>query len=180
MNLSELSDLLGRARSVLRVEARGRYVSDSDQDWLRRFLQGEPQPDVELKRPWLDRLTAAARAGAPWRRLRIIPDPPTDYLRYQLAWSYPDNLAAGELVRAVEHADWVRLGGPLPDFYVVDERVVVMVYGDDDRFRHAIEMTDPPMATALRGAAEQAWQARSRPVGAWWADHPDLHRAART
>lgn len=172
MNLTELSARLDDARSVLRVEARERYESDSDQDWVRRFLAGEPQPDVELKRPWLDRLTAAARAGTPWRRLRVIPDPLTDYVRYQCSWSYPDNAAAGEAVRAIDRAEWERLaGGPAPDFYLLDGRVIVMTYDSTGRFTDAAEITDPTTVATLRSAAETAWDAHSRPMDDWWTDH---------
>lgn len=181
MNLSELSELLERSTDVLRVETLGSYLSDSDRDWLDAYLRGDPKPDVELKRPWLDRLARAAERGHPWRRLRVIPYPTTDYFRYQCEWSYLDNTDAGEDIRVVDDVDWRHLSGSADpefaagDFYVADDQVVHMVY-DDGRFTRAYVETDDMLAAMYLHGTEHIWTAYSGPFVEWWADSPELHR----
>lgn len=178
MNITQLSDLLERSTDVLRVETLGAYRSDSDRDWFDAYLRGDPQPDVELKRPWLDRLAAAAERGHPWRRLRVIPRPVTDYFRYQCEWSYLDNTDAGEDIRVIDRDDWRETGaaGIAGDFYIADEQVVTMHYDDDHRFVSARRETDTTLAGWLRDGTGIAWQSGSCPFGEWWADSPELHR----
>lgn len=179
MNLTELSDVLDHTTYVLRVETLGSYLSDSDRDWLAAYLAGEPKPDIELKRPWLDRLAAAAERGHPWRRLRIVPRPVPDYVRYACEWSYVDNAAAGEEIRVMDQADWPdRVGDveALGDFYVVDGHVIAMVYDLDGRFERADRVDDTMLAFKHHQAAEVAWSGYSAPFEDWWSDSPELHR----
>lgn len=177
MNLTELSGRLTTARDVLRVETLPAYNSTSDHDWLRRFLTGEPQPDIEHKRPWLDRLTAAADNGRPWRRLRLVPDPVSDYFRYACEWSYTDNSAAGELVRILDRDTAPRLHADLTadgDFLVLDGAVVVMHYDGTGTFTSATD-ADSADWWSYEADAASAWSV-AVPFVEWWARHPDLHR----
>ncbi|MDN5919380.1 MAG: hypothetical protein L0I76_30500 [Pseudonocardia sp.] len=174
MNLSELSDLLERSTDVLRVETLGSYSSDSDRDWLDAYLRGEPKPDVEAKRPWLDRLARAVDRGHPWRRLRVVPQPVTDYFRYQCEWSYVDNAAAGEDIRVMDAANWpegARSGMWVGDIYVADDTVVAMHYDHDGRFVSAEETGDAERARIAGGV----WTF-GQSFTEWWAARPDLHR----
>lgn len=183
MNLTELSDLLERSTAVLRVETLGSYLSGTDRDWLDDYLAGRQKPDIELKRPWLDRLARAAATGRPWRRLRIIPRPVPDYVRYACEWSYVDNAAVGEEIRVLDQADWpVRAVGARRDgdFYVVTVEgrtgVIRMLYSGSGQFTAAEIEDDQFEAVKLRDAAEVAWTAYSAPFDEWWADSPELHR----
>jgi hypothetical protein len=175
MNLGELSDLLERSTDVLRVETRGSYASDTDRDWLAAYLRGDPQPDVELKRAWLDRLAAAAERGHPWRRLRVIPNPITDYFRYQCEWSYLDNVAAGEQIQVISLPDWTD-DHFLDDYYLADGRIVWMYYNSNGRFTKAEAEKDSLFEAAQRNRTEVVWQSRTSPFTEWWADSPELHR----
>lgn len=180
MNLTELSDLLERSTDVLRVETLGSYLSDTDRDWLDAYLRGDPKPDAELKRAWLDRLARAAQRGHPWRRLRIIPRPVPDYVRYACEWSYVDNAAVGEEIRVMDQADWPEeVDGVVScgDFYVADATVIAMNYDADGQFRNAEAVDEYEMwAVRHRGMAHVCWTAYSCPFDEWWADSPELHR----
>ena len=174
MNEDQLAAVVFSAGDVLRIEARQSYAVDSDRDWLNAYLRGEPQPDIELKRAWLDRIGAAARAGRPWRRIRIVDQAVTDYLRYQAEWSYVDNSRAGEQIRVVDAAGWpegATCGHRVGDVYLLDGSVIEMHYDADGRFLSAQDTGDPER----RRLAATLW-ASAQEFDQWWADRSDLHR----
>lgn len=175
MNEDQLAEAVFAATDVFRVEALPAFCVDSDQDWLDLYVNGGDKPDAELKRPWLDRITAAAQRGSPWRRLRVIHDPVTDYERYQVEWSYFDNAAAGETIRVVDYADWIegaRSGMWVGETYFLDGRVIELRYDEDGRFLRAEETGDRERAQI----ADNLW-AFARPLRDWWDARTDLHRS---
>ena len=44
-------------------------------------------------------IKAAVEAGKVFQRVHVVTEPLTDYLRYELGWSYPPNIEAGEDIR---------------------------------------------------------------------------------
>lgn len=177
MNLTELSDLLSSATDVLRVETLDGYSSPSDADYLERFRAGEPKPDPSEKQPWLDRLAAAAERGHPWRRLRVVSRPVSEYVKYSAEFGYVDNVAAGEDVRVID-----QLYAPgrcerlrrLGDFYVTDRDVLFMEYDSNGAFKSAVKRTSGHRVTARLEARHVD---RAPSFSDWWAANPDLHRS---
>ena len=91
--------------------------------------------------------------------MHVIREPLTDYLRYELGWSYPPNVEAGEDIRIlVAHAgSWPMSarGEILPelkDYWLFDSSDLwVMEYGDDGAFLSIEQVTEPAMiVTAVR------------------------------
>ena len=54
-------------------------------------------------------ITDAVAAGKVFQRVHVVTEPLTDYLRYELGWSYPPNVEAGEDIRILSRAE----SGPL-------------------------------------------------------------------
>ncbi|CRK59187.1 hypothetical protein [Alloactinosynnema sp. L-07] len=69
-------------------------------------------------RPWLDRIRADTAAGKTYRRVRMVTDPLTDYLRFELGVT-DYNIAAGEQIRVLTDAQVVELWLPRQDFLAV-------------------------------------------------------------
>jgi hypothetical protein len=178
VNLTELSGVLTAATDVLRVETLDAYSSASDADMVAAYLRGDPKPDPEAKRPWLDRLAAAAERGHPWRRLRVVPRPVPDYIRYACEWGYLDNVAAGEDVRVLDAAIGPYLTEGIRqcegDLYIADGRVITMDYGPDGAFRTANYGDPEAWADSVEHLAH-AW-VMADPFTDWWARNRDLHR----
>ena len=63
------------------------------------FLAGHPQPPTPSKDQWVSMIKAAVKAGKVFQRVHVVREPLTDYLRYELGWSYPPNVEAGEDIR---------------------------------------------------------------------------------
>lgn len=177
MNADELFEVVTSGVDVLRVETLDAYDAESDADFVDRFLEGAAKPDPAEKATWLGLISAAAERGHPWRRLRVINRPVTDYVRYACEWGYTDNVAAGEDVRVFDGADdpvGADLRRYVGDFYVVDKRVIEMRYDrPTGRFIEARQVTD--RFSRMRRGAERDF-AGAQPFTQWWAAHPELHR----
>lgn len=177
MNEDELFDAVVSATEVLRVEALDAYDADSDLDYVDRFRTGAPKPDPSEKAEWLGLISAAAQRGHPWRRLRVVSRPVTEYVRYACEWGYTDNVAAGEDVRILDLASpqhgrmaWFALT-KIGDVYALDQRAHLMRYDE----RGAFEGTEEVPGWKTLERIEMVWH-RAVPFTQWWAANPDLHR----
>ncbi len=104
-------------RSIFRLETLQYYAGDPNFD---RYRAGEGWQDTESKRHWVDLVQRRVGQGVAMQRVHVVTEPWTDYVRFELTWSYPHNLAAGEDIRIVTAADpW-----PGPDFWMFDDRRV--------------------------------------------------------
>jgi hypothetical protein len=163
---------------LLRVETFDHYTAASDGTEFARYRAGEPEPDRASKAAWLDRLRADTASGRPWRRLRVITPPLTDYVRYSCEWGYTDNTAAGEQVRVLDLAAappgsdvLLRLG----DFYLLDHaHAAAMRYDPAGRFLSADPVPDP-LTGIYRSAASAGW-GLGEPFERWWGRHPEHRR----
>ena len=88
---------------AVHLEMRDVYVTDVERDRLATWLRGEPlDPEAEAEwwRPWFEMMKRNTDAGKRLRRLRIISEPVTDYIRFE--W-----LDAARLVRSGEDVRWL-------------------------------------------------------------------------
>jgi len=168
-----------------RAEFLDRYVVESDEADFRAYVNGEGGPDQETKAGWLDFLrshtTPQVRDGASfaartWRVVHVVDSRAlTPYLRFEIEWCYPDNIAAGADVRILDKAEvevptWLL---DLDDFYIVDGHAVVLAYDRAGEYLHALELEK---ADRLASARDLLWEAAT-PFAAWWARHPESRRA---
>ena len=82
--------------------------------------------------------------GKKLQRVHVVVEPPTDYIRYELMWSYAPNVAAGEDIRILPTppGQWPDL--PRRDYWLFDSRDLwAMAYDGEGRFLYAELVTDP-------------------------------------
>lgn len=179
MDLKELSGYLFQPglRDLLRVESLAWYDSAADDPHFARFTAGEPPQIDEAWRGWLDRIASDRADGMVRRRVHVIASdaPLTDYLRFELGVQYPLNAAAGERIRILEVGQAQLLGREYRDFWVADDRVAIMEYDRDGKFRRA----DPAGRDASYWALHAAhlW-AEAAPFEEWWADYQQHRKVA--
>jgi len=118
--------------TAFRLETLQRYDVDYEKEPFRRFLAGEPWffPDQE---EWAEELRDGIRRGRTYRRVHVVTEPLTDYVRFECAWAYRPNVAAGEDVRIlpVAEGDWPE-GLPRFDYWLFDSsRLLRMNYAPD-------------------------------------------------
>ena len=128
-------------RTAFRLETRLRYNADDEREAVRCFLNGEPI-DLDWLRPWLHQVNAAARRGRRMQRVRLITNPPSDYLRFAL-WTTPHLIKAGDEIRYLPEERAQDLNLPRHDFWIFDSRRVVRLHFDtEDRFAAADLITE--------------------------------------
>jgi hypothetical protein len=117
--------------SAFRLELHPVYTMPGEADELRRFLAGE-KPPPGYHYGWLDTMAAARAVGKTVRRVRIVRQPLTDYIRYEFAWGFIYNVAAGEDIRVLDLTGRPDPGLPDHDFWLFDEQALVrMLYRPD-------------------------------------------------
>jgi hypothetical protein len=110
------------AFSVFRLETLQYYTEPDEQAALAAFSAGIPAPPDPGKQEWLAAVGKAHRTGRTIQRVHVIQEPLSEYLRYELSWSYSPNVAAGEDIRIVRVAPGESWPAPLPrqDFWLFD------------------------------------------------------------
>jgi hypothetical protein len=133
--------------TAFRLETLQTYSVEYEEEPIRRFLAGELRPRDPSKDEWCGLIRAARDAGKRMERVHVVEEPLSDYLRYELGWSYGPNVDAGEDIRIapVSAGFWV---DDLPrgrDFWLFDSRDLwIMEYDEQGRFLYA-DHTDNPV-----------------------------------
>jgi hypothetical protein len=130
--------------TAYRLETLQRYDVSYEEQTYAAFLAGSPVPPDTAKNAWTAMIAEASAAGKSFRRVHVVSEPLTDYLRYELGWSYGPNVAAGEDIRILPGQPGA-LGLPDHDYWLFDSRDLwVMEYDADGRFLHSEQVNDPP------------------------------------
>ncbi len=87
------------------------YTPD-DPDWL-DWQAGRRFDPAERWASWSDLIRATVARGVSVRRIRLVSEPVTDYIRFEYDVTAAHNLAAGEQVRWLPRARSSRAVGPL-------------------------------------------------------------------
>jgi hypothetical protein len=141
---AEFDELFTRfEHTAYRLETLQQYDVSYEEESYAVFLAGHPAPTDAAKNEWTNMIAAAASSGKSFRRVHIINEPLSDYLRYEIGWSYGPNVQAGEDVRILVGQPGP-LGLPGRDYWLFDSRDLwVMEYDDEGRFIYAERIDDP-------------------------------------
>lgn len=146
---------------AVHLEMRDVYATRIEKDRFHRWLSGEaldPAEEAEWWRPWRTMMRQHIDAGRTMRRLRVVSEPVTAYIRFE--WTDAEQLVkAGEDVRWLPRRRASALLLPGNDFWLFDSRTVVFTHfsGDGEVVGHELT-TDPGMAGQCREAFEAAWK----------------------
>lgn len=111
-------------------------------------------------RPWLDIVVAARGRGVTIRRMRIVSEPVSEYIRFEYDDTFT-NVAAGEDVRWLPRRRASDLLLPGNDFWVFDDRLVLWNYftGEGEVAPEGREITeDPTLVKTCATAFDSAWE----------------------
>ena len=128
----DLKAAFARARtSVFRLETLALYVGDED-TVLAAFRGGLPQPRSAAKDEWTSWVRRKLTEGCTVRRVHVVCEPLTEYLRFELTWSYEANVGAGEDVRILPVAPGAAWpdGVPRCDMWLFDDRALYVMRYD--------------------------------------------------
>jgi hypothetical protein len=144
-------------RAAFRLETLSFYSVDEDDEAeaFRLFCSGQPQAPKD--REWPKLVAAACAAGKTMQRVRIVRPPVTDYLRFELSWGYPDNIAAGEVIRILPVVGELPAGIMDYDYWLFDDGIAVaMDYDEHGRFIGPRLVPDPAPYCRCRDRAMAA------------------------
>lgn len=170
-------------RRIFRLETLQSYAAPDETAMIEAFRAGRSRPADPGKDEWTAVVRAGRRAGTRFQRVHVCREPLSDYLQYELTWSYEPSVAAGEDVRIVALPAAAPWPAELPefDFWLFDDDELMVMHYDRDGSWRRVERrctpTDLCRARAWRAAALR----QAQPWQAFVAGRPDLaSRLCRT
>lgn len=146
--------------TAFRLEVRDFYNIAGEADDFQRFLNGEhldKRAEAEARRPWLDKMRAATAAGKRVERVRVVTEPLSDYLRFEMEGT-DLNIAAGEDIRYLPRQHTAAAQLPGHDFWLFDSsRLVLMRFDDQARPLPYELVTDPATVVEHCFWRDTAW-----------------------
>lgn len=142
--------------TAFRLEVRRAYGVPEEDEGFQRFLAGRPV-DLAWHEPWLKLMREQTGAGKRVDRVRVIDEPPSDYLRFSLHCT-PYNNAAGEDIRYLPRRAAHEAELPDYDYWLFDSRrVAYLRFAPQDRFLGVV-LDDAPQAAVQHGYwRDTAW-----------------------
>jgi hypothetical protein len=131
--------LAGFRASAFRLECRQHYDNPAEREWFARYLHtGEVPVFTPDNDAWCKLVAQARAAGKAVQRVHLVQEPPSDYVRFELACQRA-SLDAGEDIRVIAFRDAEArpLGnhGHRGDFWLFDDETVVELdYDQEGRF----------------------------------------------
>lgn len=163
-------------RSCFRLETLQRYRGSGEDDSIRAFLAGDNPAPHPGKLEWMRLVSTAVRAGKTMQRVHVVLEPSSDYVMFEVAWSYAYSVSAGEDVRLVP----IDVGASWPqhicmdDFWLFDDQELFhMIYDDEDAWVGIDHVKDPTMI-ARACTVREAALATAQPWGAYISARPAL------
>jgi hypothetical protein len=128
--------------TAYRLETLQSYDVPQEEEPLAAFLAGDPVSFGPSKDGWTAVIAEAVAAGKSFRRVHVVTEPLSDYLRFEMQ-SYRPNVEAGEDVRILPVAPgrWPDL--PRHDYWLFDSADLwLMNYDEAGHFAGARSVTD--------------------------------------
>ncbi|WP_152514421.1 DUF6879 family protein [Nocardiopsis valliformis] len=141
------------------LEMRDHYAVAEEEADIERWRAGDwgPEDDARSKAGWLDLMRSTAERNVRLRRVRIVSEPVTEYIRFEHEGT-PQNLAAGEDIRWLPRTNASGLALPGNDCWILDGTKVLFNHFTGDGGWVGNEFsTDPDVAKLCAEAFESAW-----------------------
>jgi hypothetical protein len=149
--------LKGCKRSVLKLELRDVYLPN-DPAYL-AWQKGDREETFRVYAPWTEQAREAVSRGVDMRRVRVVSEPVSDYIRFEHAVTERVNLAGGEQIRWLPRSHTWDLLLPGSDMWVVDEEVALFYFFSGDGESAGSQMsTDRAVVARCTEAIAAAWE----------------------
>lgn len=155
ISVERRNELILGTRTRLKLELRDRYAVDAA--ILDAWRRGDSETVRARHEGFISRLIAEASAGVTQRRIKVISEPPSEYMRFalDLAGAAVD---AGEEIRWLPRRRTSSLLLPGNDCFLLDDKFVIfnVLDGEDGRLEQQL-WTDADMVERCRSALKAAW-----------------------
>lgn len=151
------SELIAATRtSAVHLEMRDTYTP-SDPEFL-DWKAGKPTPDL-TQREWYKLIRTHTDRGVRFRRARVVSEPITDFIWFEHEGTAELNIAAGEDVRWLPRRRASDLCLPGNDFWLFDDRLVLLHhFAGDGEFLGDELSDDPALVSHCAKAFEAVWE----------------------
>ncbi|MBT2229178.1 DUF6879 family protein [Nonomuraea sp. NEAU-A123] len=157
-------------REAFRLETLDYYDAAGTRTGLPAFLAGEDEPEQFKNSPWVTTVRNAVQAGKRMYRVHVVATPLTDYLRFEFAWGYHRNAAAGEEFFILDLAEHDVPGLPDHDFWLFDERKTVrMGYDSQGAYTGADVLPESQTSEYIR--YRDIALKHAEPLASFWERH---------
>ncbi|MFD9906771.1 DUF6879 family protein [Streptomyces sp. NPDC059063] len=144
-------------RSAIHLETRDDYGDNERFAAWRRGHRIDWDDRASWWRPFHERITEAVRRGVVIRRVRIISEPASEYIRWE-HYMTRANLAAGEHVRWVSRRRASDLLLPGNDFWLFDDRLArIHHFAGNGTLVEDEFSSDPRVLKLFAASFEEAW-----------------------
>jgi hypothetical protein len=147
--------------SASHLEMRDSYSAEDEKARFERFLatgRRDHAAEYPERREWLDLMRRVTGAGVCVRRVRIVSEPVSDYIRFEWHGAGP-TLEAGEDLRWLPRRFASSIALPGNDFWLLDKRRAMFNHFSGDGRPLGQEITDDPATIGLcRAAFEAVWE----------------------
>jgi hypothetical protein len=112
------------------------------------------------------------------QRVHVVTEPITDYIRFEVAWSYAYSVSAGEDVRIIPVPDGEAWPSEIPtgDFWLFDDTERFDMHYDADGTWTGIEHSRDPIAASMACQVRDAALRLAQPWGTYVSSRPELAR----
>lgn len=157
---ASFEDLFGRCeRSAVHLEMRDGYMRSDPMfiAWQQGY-RDSPSDREKWWRPWLTLIQETVARGVSVRRARVVSEPISDYVRFEYDITFT-NVAAGEQVRWLSRRHASDLALPGNDFWLFDERLVLINHftGDGELSDNEL-IEDTNLARLCAVAFDAVWE----------------------
>lgn len=143
--------------SAWHMELRDGYTPD-DPDWL-DWQAGNRFDPAERWASWSRLIRATVDRGVGVRRVRLVSEPVTAYIRFEYDVTTAHNIGAGEQVRWLARQKAAGLLVPCSDFWVFDSQVVLWNhFAGDGSWVGEERSDDSELAKLCASSFEAAWE----------------------
>lgn len=122
-----------------------------------RWESGEEISEYFLSYPWMRNVKAKTAAGVRCQRVHIVPEPLTEYLRFEIEVCYPLNQSCGEEVYLLPRSrirEPLRFADAMQDFLLVDDELLLHWYHPETKLWQGTRIVrDPELLKAAENEA---------------------------
>ena len=143
--------------SAWHMELRDGYTPD-DPDWL-DWQAGNRFDPAERWASWAALIDVTVGRGVAVRRVRLVSEPVTAYIRFEYDVTAAHNIAAGEQVRWLPRQKAAGQLVPCSDFWVFDDQVILWNhFAGDGCWVGEEKGNEPAVAKLCASSFDAAWE----------------------
>lgn len=156
ISVARRSELIGKARSLLKLELRDNY--EVDRELFAAWQAGDADAVARAARASRDRVAERVAGGMSMRRVKVVSEPLSEYQRFALDYS-AHAVDAGEDIRWLPRRLASTILLPGNDFFVLDDEIVIFNVLDGANGRAEQQLyQDANVAKLCRDSFNAAWE----------------------